>query len=220
MTTLVGDLETPVSAFIKLRSAFSGPSFLLESVEGGAVRGRYSMIGLRPDVIWRCQNGKASLNRSALQEATHFEAEKLPPLESLRALLKDSALPMRDDMPPMSAGLFGYLGYDMVREMEQLAKAKADPLDLPDAIMIRPTAMVIFDAVKDTISVIVPARVQAHENARSAYEKCVDLIEQVTLALELPLPHQRRSDVSALAMTCPLDRHAPHATCRAAARHI
>jgi anthranilate synthase component 1 len=204
MTTLVGDLETPVSAFIKLRSAFSGPSFLLESVEGGAVRGRYSMIGLRPDVIWRCQNGKASLNRSALQEATHFEAEKRPPLESLRALLKDSALPMRDDMPPMSAGLFGYLGYDMVREMEQLAKAKTDPLDLPDAIMIRPTAMVIFDAVKDTISVIVPARVQAHENARSAYEKCVDLIEQVTLALELPLPHQRRSDVSALAMINPV----------------
>jgi len=204
MTTLVGDLETPVSAFIKLRSSFSGPSFLLESVEGGAVRGRYSMIGLRPDVIWRCQNGKASLNRTALHEATHFEAEKRPPLDSLRALLKDSALPMRDDMPPMSAGLFGYLGYDMVREMEQLAKAKTDPLDLPDAIMIRPTAMVIFDAVKDTISVIVPARVQAHENARSAYEKCVDLIEQVTLALELPLPHQRRSDVSALAMINPV----------------
>ena len=203
MTALVGDLETPVSAFIKLRSAFSGPAFLLESVEGGAVRGRYSMIGLRPDVIWRCQNGKASINRHALHGGTDDVAETAPPLTSLRALLKESALPMRDDMPPMSAGLFGYLGYDMVREMEHLAAAKNDPLNLPDAIMIRPTVMVIFDAVKDMISVIVPARVKPAENARNAYEKAVDLIEQVTLALELPMPHQRRLDVSALETISP-----------------
>ena len=81
MTALVGDLETPVSAFIKLRSAFSGPAFLLESVEGGAVRGRYSMIGLRPDVIWRCQNGKASINRHALHGGTDDVAETAPPLD-------------------------------------------------------------------------------------------------------------------------------------------
>ena len=204
MTSLVGDLETPVSAFIKLRSAFSGPAFLLESVEGGAVRGRYSMIGLRPDLIWRCQNGKASLNRHALHDGKAYVPETDAPLTSLRTLLNECALPLRADMPPMSAGLFGYLGYDMVREMEQLAEAKHDPLNLPDAIMIRPTAMVIFDSVKDTISVIVPSRVKAGENARSAYEKAIDLIEQVTLALELPLPHQRRGDVSALATITPM----------------
>jgi anthranilate synthase component 1 len=203
MTSLVGDLETPVSAYIKLRNAFSGPAFLLESVEGGSVRGRYSMIGLRPDVIWRCAGGQAAINRKALHDPQSFEADPLPPLSSLRALLKDSTLPIHDDMPPMSAGLFGYLGYDMVREMEQLSAAKNDPLDLPDAIMIRPTAMVIFDSVKDTIAVIVPARIKAGETARSAYEQAVDLIEQVTCALELPLPQQRRSDVSALAVIEP-----------------
>ena len=204
MTTLVGDLETPVSAFIKLRGAFAGPSFLLESVEGGAVRGRYSMIGLRPDLIWRCQNSTASLNRQALTQPQKFESDTRPPLDSLRALMAESALPLREDMPPMAAGLFGYLGYDMVREMEQLAPAKQDPLDLPDAVLIRPTAMVIFDSVKDTIAVIVPARFKAGETARSAYEQAVDLIEQVTMALELPLPHQRRTDVGALAAINPL----------------
>ena len=203
MTTLVGDLETPVSAYMKLRHAFSGPAFLLESVEGGAVRGRYSMIGIRPDIIWHCENGRAAINRKALHDAKNFAAEPLPPLMSLRALLKESALPICEDMPPMSAGLFGYLGYDMVREMEALGQAKSDPLNLPDAIMIRPTAMIIFDGVKDSISVVVPARCVTGETARACYEQAIDLIEQVTCALELPLPHQRRSDVSALGVIEP-----------------
>ena len=203
MTTLVGDLETPVSAFMKLRNAFSGPAFLLESVEGGAVRGRYSMIGLRPDVIWRCAGGQASVNRNALHDTKQFVDETQAPLLSLRALMNESTLPISEDMPPMAAGLFGYLGYDMVREMEHLADAKTDPLNLPDATMIRPTAMVIFDGVKDIISIIVPARYKVGETARQCYETAVDLIEQVTCALELPLPHQRRTDISALAMIDP-----------------
>ena len=204
MTTLVGDLETPVSAYMKLRNAFSGPAFLLESVEGGAVRGRYSMIGLRPDVIWRCAGGQASVNRNALHDTKQFVDETQAPLLSLRALMNESTLPISEDMPPMAAGLFGYLGYDMVREMEDLAQAKSDPLNLPDAIMIRPTAMVIFDSVKDSIAVIVPARTKSGEKARACYEQAIDLIEQVTCALELPLPHQRRLDVSALAHIHPV----------------
>ncbi|MDF2811838.1 MAG: anthranilate synthase component, partial [Microvirga sp.] len=64
-TTLVGDLLTPVAAFLKLRHERKGPAFLLESVEGGAVRGRFSMIGLDPDLIWRCQDGVASIDRKA-----------------------------------------------------------------------------------------------------------------------------------------------------------
>src|SRR5215211_7223349 len=115
-TTLVGDLLTPVAAFLRLRHGRSGPAFLLESVEGGAVRGRYSMIGLNPDLIWRCSEGVAWLRRGD----GPFCEESLPPLESLRALISESALPDEADTPPMAAGLFGYLGYDMVREMERL----------------------------------------------------------------------------------------------------
>src|ERR671932_2010653 len=78
--TLVGDLETPVAAFLKLRQGHRGPAFLLESVEGGAVRGRYSMIGLDPDLVWRCRDGVASLDRKSLAGDGRFEPEALPPL--------------------------------------------------------------------------------------------------------------------------------------------
>ena len=178
-TVLVGDLETPVSAFMKLREAFAGHAFLLESVEGGAVRGRYSMIGLAPDVIWRCFAGQAEINRTALHDPQLFEACDDKPLVSLRALLKESALPDRPDLPPMAAGIFGTLGYDMVREMERLGPAKADPLNLPDALLIRPTVMVIFDAVKDTITIVVPCRVKPSQTAVASFETACKLVERV-----------------------------------------
>ena len=160
-TTLVGDLLTPVAAFLKLRHGRKGPAFLLESVEGGAVRGRYSMIGLDPDLVWRCQDGVASIDRRASEPNRGLScAEDLPPLDSLRALIAESALPLSDDLPPMAAGLFGYLGYDMVRLMERLPEPNPDVLEVPDAILVRPTVMVVFDAVRDEISLITPVRPQ------------------------------------------------------------
>jgi anthranilate synthase component 1 len=121
---LVADLETPVAAFIKLRAGRAGAAFLLESVEGGAVRGRYSIIGLDPDLVWRCRDGHAEIDRDALGREGNFEADGRPPLESLRALIAESAIPLGPDMPPMAAGLFGYLGYDMVRQMERLGPSQ------------------------------------------------------------------------------------------------
>src|SRR3954447_19610988 len=93
-TTLVGDLLTPVAAFIRLRHGRKGGAFLLESVEGGAVRGRYSMIGLDPDLVWRCQDGAAAVNRSPQDRPDDFAADKRPPLDSLRAIIGESALPL------------------------------------------------------------------------------------------------------------------------------
>src|SRR5215211_4859662 len=81
--TLVGDLLTPVAAFMRLRHERSGAAFLLESVEGGAVRGRYSMIGLDPDLVWRCQDGAAEIDRQAQAGEARFVADERPPLESL-----------------------------------------------------------------------------------------------------------------------------------------
>src|SRR5215471_4385375 len=86
-TTLVADLETPVSAMLKLADGRPN-SFLLESVEGGAVRGRYSIIGLKPDLIWRCRKGKAEINRRARFDANAFEPVG-PALASLRALIAE-----------------------------------------------------------------------------------------------------------------------------------
>ncbi len=186
---LVADLETPVSAFLKLSHGRAGNIFLLESVEGGATRGRYSMIGFDPDVIWRCTGAHAEIDRDALSGRGRFEPCPGTPLEALRVLLQASAIPARAGDPPMAAGVFGYLGYDMVRHMERLAEAKPDPIGVPDAVMIRPTVMVVFDAVRDEISVVTPVRPRPGVAARAAHEAASDRLDAVVAVLEGPLVH-------------------------------
>ena len=117
-TTLVSDLETPVSAFLKIASG-RPMSFLLESVEGGAVRGRYSTIGLDPDLVWRTLNGRAEISR-ARPAGYAFAPCNEAPLAALRTLINESRIELPDVLPPMAAGIFGYLGYDMVRLIEEL----------------------------------------------------------------------------------------------------
>src|SRR4249920_62634 len=102
-TTLVADLETPVSAFLKLGGRKT-MSFLLESVEGGAVRGRYSIIGCEPDLIWRAHGGRAEVNRTPITDAAIFAPSPLPTLQSLRALLAESGIKLPPEVPPMAAG--------------------------------------------------------------------------------------------------------------------
>src|SRR5436190_15794020 len=108
----IADLETPVSAFLKLADGRNN-AFLLESVQGGETRGRYSIIGLKPDLIWRCRGGVAEINRNALGNADTFTPEDAKPLVSLRALTKETQAVVPNGLPPMATGLFGYLGYDM-----------------------------------------------------------------------------------------------------------
>ncbi len=193
-TTLVADLETPVAAYLKLRKAFRGAAFLLESVEGGATRGRYSMIGLSPDLVWRCQGDAAEIAR----DGGAFVPQELPPLQSLRALVAESALPVDERLPPMAAGLFGYLGYDMVRQMERLPQPNQDILGVPDAIMIRPTIMVVFDAVRDEVSIITTVRPRDGRSAKALYESALERIEAAVAALESPLVIDESQDVAAV----------------------
>ena len=189
--TLIADLETPVSAFLKLSAGRDGRCFLLESVEGGASRGRYSMIGLDPDVLFRAVGGRAEIARDALAEPQRFAPCAEPPLVALRALIAASRIRSaeEDDLPPMAAGVFGYLGYDMVREMERLAPAKPDPIGVPDSIFMRPTVMVVFDAVRDVVSVVTPVRPRPDEDARDAYARAETRIGAVVATLEGPLSH-------------------------------
>src|SRR5688572_4579007 len=130
-TRLVADLETPVSAYLKLADGRAN-SFLLESVEGGSVRGRYSIIGLKPDLIWRCRKNQAEINRRARTDGQAFEPLAGRPLETLRLLIRECQMEMPPSLPPMASGLFGFLGYDMVRDMERLPDNNPDPIDLPD----------------------------------------------------------------------------------------
>jgi anthranilate synthase component 1 len=189
VATLVADLETPVSAFLKLSAGRAGNVFLLESVEGGAQRGRYSMIGLEPDVVWRAIGDVCEINRRALSDRGAFAPCPGKPLDALRALLAESRIDIPPGLPPMAAGVFGYLGYDMVRQMERLAPAKPDPIGVPDAIMIRPTIMVVFDSVRDEISVVTPIRPTADVGAKAAYESARTRLESIIEVLEGPLRH-------------------------------
>src|SRR5271155_431167 len=186
-TTLVADLETPVSAYLKLAAGRSGNMFLLESVEGGAQRGRYSMIGLDPDLIWRSNGSGAEINRRAAVDAEAFVPCPGKPLEALRALLAESRIELPAGLPPMSAGVFGYLGYDMVRQMERLPLAKPDLIGAPEAVLIRPTVMVVFDGVRDEMVVVTPIRPQPGVSARAAHEAAQVRLDAVVAALEGPL---------------------------------
>jgi anthranilate synthase component 1 len=189
---LVADLETPVSTFLKLSGSRGGLCFLLESVEGGAARGRFSMIGLDPDILWRTLDGRAEINRRALEDPTDFVACAEAPLASLRALVAESAIALRTDLPPMAAGVFGYLGYDMVRQMERLPVAKPDPIKVPDALLMRPTLMVVFDNVKDEILVATPLRPTADIPAKAAYEKARERLDAVVATLDGTLAQPSR----------------------------
>jgi anthranilate synthase component 1 len=185
-STLVADLETPVSAFLKVAGG-RPMSFLFESVEGGAVRGRYSVIGLEPDVVWRTDGTRAEINRNARHDSSGFEPCPQPPLAALRALISESRIALPDGLPPMAAGVFGYLGYDMVRLMEELPTSHPDPIGIPDAVLIRPTLVVVFDAVKDSITVVTPVRPAPGVTAKDALARAEQRLADVVDALDRPL---------------------------------
>jgi anthranilate synthase component I len=183
---LVSDLETPVSAYLKLKALMGdAPSFLLESVEGGATKGRHSIIGLAPDLLWRCRNGASEIARNG----SAFEPMPGAPLAALRAVVAESCIPGLEGLPPMASGVFGFLGYDMVREMERLPPAKPDRIGVPDALMIRPTLVLVFDNVKDEIVVVTPVFPKAGTGAKAAYEAALARLDSIVAALDAPLLH-------------------------------
>ncbi len=187
-TRLVADLETPVSVYLKL--AQGKPfTFLLESVEGGAARGRYSVIGLSPDVVWRASGETAEINRQPAKNAQSFKADGKPTLVSLRAFLAESQLVLPAGLPPMAAGVFGYMGYDTVRLIETLPEVKADELGVPDSVLMRPTLIVVFDSVKDEISIVTPVRPDPKLDAARAYKSAVKRLKSAVQALDEPVAH-------------------------------
>lgn len=191
-TTLVSDLETPVSAYLKL--ADGRPfGFLLESAERGhgSRRDRYSVIGFKPDVVWRCRRNTAEINRRALYDRNAYEPLEAKPLDTLRALIQESRIELPAELPPMAAGLFGYLGYDMVRLMERLPDDNPDELDIPDAIMTRPSIVAIFDSHTDSVTLVTPVWPEAGVDSQAAYGRACERLADAVADLERPLPYRR-----------------------------
>jgi anthranilate synthase component I len=192
-TTLVADLETPVSAMMKLAEGQPN-SFLLESVEGGAVRGRYSIIGLKPDLIWRCDGTEARINRTARFDPDAFVASDEPVLESLQALIDESHIDLPANLPPMAAGLVGYMSYDTVRLMEDIPDSNENELGLPDGMFIRPTVMAIFDSILDLVTIVTPVWTNDDRSAQNAYNQAAERLSDAVHDFERSLPHTATLD--------------------------
>ena len=189
-TALIADLETPVSAFLKLAEGKPN-SFLFESVEGGSIIGRYSFLGMRPDLIWRCRGDRAEINRRARFDAASFEPLDRPVLASLRDLIEECRFELPEGLPPMASCLLGYMGYDTVRLMEQLPDENPLAIDVPDAMFIRPTVVAVFDRVEDLVTVFTPVWPRSDVSARAAYAQACERLADVAQDFERALPQSR-----------------------------
>ncbi len=187
-STYVADLETPVAAYMKL-AAGRPNSFLLESIENGSARSRYSIIGMTPDLVWRCRAGVAELNRHARSAPHAFVPDERPALDSLRAVIAETRMEIPDHLPPMLGGLVGYLGYDMVRQMERLPDKNTDALGVPEAVLLRPTLFAVFDNVRDELTLAAPIYPQPGVPADLAWSTAQAALAEASAALQRPLPH-------------------------------
>jgi len=187
---LVDDLETPVSAYLKI--GHGRPyAFLFESVEGGAWRGRYSIVAMKPDLLWRCRGDKAEICEGADLASGTYRPQAGGALDSLRDLVGRSRINLPDDLPPMAAGVFGAIGYDMVRLVEPLPHVNPDPLGLPDSVMMRPSIVAVFDSIGQEIVLVTPVRAVKGMDARGAYAAAQMRLEDTVDDLRRPLPPPR-----------------------------
>ena len=151
----IADTETPVSAALKLFVPERG-DFILESVEGGETRGRHSLIGIAPDLVFRAQGENAVINRQWLTNREAFEPEPLPALDALRALAAQCRMDVPTELPPALACLVGYFGYETIGLVEKLPRAPKSELELPDMLFVRPTVILVFDRLKDEMFLVSP----------------------------------------------------------------
>jgi anthranilate synthase component 1 len=180
---LMADLETPVSAYAKVRGA--GPSFLLESIEGGENLSRYSIIGCRPRKVFRCGATTTTI--------THADGrvDTLPtpadPLTLLEAEMKPYQPVRLPDMARFVGGAVGFLGYEYIARIERVVPvAPEDPLANPLLYFVLADSLVIFDRARQTIRLAVNAHVAAGTNAERAYDAAVLEIERLFGLLRQP----------------------------------
>ncbi|MGB1026209.1 MAG: anthranilate synthase component I, partial [Rhodospirillaceae bacterium] len=187
---LVADLETPVSAMMKL-TAGGAHAFLLDSVVGGEVRGRYSIIGFRPDVIWRATGQKAEINRHVDKDPERFEADG-ETLKSLRRLIEASRIDLPPELPPMASVVAGYMGYDCVRLVEpRVPDENPDPIAVPDAVFLRPMIMAIFDNVAHRVTLVTPVWHDPDTSAETAWDDAAERLMRAVEDYDQPLPRGR-----------------------------
>jgi anthranilate synthase component 1 len=184
----VADTETPVGAALKLIEPGRG-DFLLESVEGGETRGRHSLIGLAPDLVFRARGGTAEINRDWLTDHDAFAPVAAPTLDALRALVAECRADVPSALPRALACLVGYFGYETVGLVEALSVPDADPLGLPDLLFVRPTVVLVFDRLADALFLVAPAWPDAARDPGTLVDEAMARIDAAAARLATtPLP--------------------------------
>ena len=176
----IADTETPVSAALKLIEPGRG-DWLLESVEGGQTRGRHSLIGLAPDLVFRAEGERASINRDWLFDRAAFEESGSGTLAALRDLVAECRMDVPPELPRALACLVGFFGYETVGLVETLPRPPANPLALPDMLFVRPTLILVFDRLADELFLVAP--VWPGGDASASVERAIERIEAAAAKL-------------------------------------
>ena len=177
-----GDLETPVGAFLKIgRGDYA---FLLESVRGGEKWARYTFLGAEPSLVFRARGNHLEMIRPGVGVEVRSVDD---PFEALRQELKSHRAPQLDGLPRFFGGAVGFLAYDIVRYFERLPKPPPDDLGVPDLYMMFTDTVLVFDNVKQTITIVVNVPVKDFGTARAAYRSAVEKIEETITRLATPL---------------------------------
>ncbi|MGE3746715.1 MAG: anthranilate synthase component I [Sphingomonadaceae bacterium] len=186
----IADMDTPVAAALKLIEPGRG-DFLLESVEGGATRGRYTLLGLAPDLVFRANGNVAEINARWTEDREAFAACDKEPLAALRTLVENCRMDMPAGLPSALACLVGYFAYETFGLVEKLPRPEANPLGLPDMLFVRPTVILIFDRLTDTLFLIAPVW-PTSESPDDIVAAAIEKIETAAARLAAPLPEQPR----------------------------
>ncbi|MDX3910516.1 MAG: anthranilate synthase component I [Sphingobium sp.] len=187
----IADTDTPISAALKLFESDRG-DFLLESVEGGAVRGRHSLIGLAPDIVFRAMGDKAEINRQWQTDRDAFAPAGAGALVSLRALVEECKASMDPALPSALACLVGYFGYETIGLVEKLPRPSPNPVDVPDMLFVRPTVILIFDRLADELYLVAPVWKGSFTDPEKAIAAAHERIDAAAARLAGPVPSIER----------------------------
>ncbi|MBN2204859.1 MAG: anthranilate synthase component I, partial [Thermoleophilia bacterium] len=179
--SFVSDLETPVSAFLKLGAPRR--AFLLESAEQGQHLGRYSFLGVGARSLVTYANGRLTVQ----ENGDRLEVEHADPFEAAAELMRSYRSPAGGALPPLAGGLVGYFGYDLVRRLEELPEAPPDDLGLPEMAFLLADTVLVFDHLKHEITVVANAFVEGR-SVDEPYRRALTRIAAVKEKLLAPLP--------------------------------
>ncbi|MXO65975.1 anthranilate synthase component I [Altericroceibacterium endophyticum] len=186
---IVADTQTPIGAALKLIESGRG-DFLLESVEGGEIRGRFSLLGLDPDLVFRASGEAAQINRKWQHDRGAYADLPGNSLVELRSLAESCRFDVPEILPSALSCLVGYFGYETIGLVETLPRAPESPLELPDMLFVRPTMVLVFDGLTDELFCIAPlwADTLGSTNIDQMLERAGERIDETLRKLNTAVP--------------------------------